>query len=136
MPLYEITGPNGEVYQIEGPEGASRNDVINAITSRLEDSAPPSNRQSDLLNLNVESQPLPEDPEDPEESVYDLTEPKKGITGVEGIDAVLDIPLNILTPSIHNFILKSGSEVIPGLNSSLKPPTLFQIFLVTTCGAK
>jgi hypothetical protein len=53
-------------------------------------SLPPSNRQSDLLNLDVESQPPSKEP------VMDLTQPEKGITGVEGIDAALDIPLNIL----------------------------------------
>ena len=41
MPLYEIPGPNGKVYQIEGPEGASRDDIINAITSQHEDFAAP-----------------------------------------------------------------------------------------------
>ena len=41
------------------------------------------------------------------------------------------IPLKTLTPSLHNFILKSGSDATPGLNSSLKPPTLSQILLET-----
>ena len=31
---------------------------------------------------------------------------------------------------------KSGSEAMPGLNSSLKPPTLSHIFFETKCGAK
>ena len=41
MPLYEIPGPNGKIYEIEGPEGASRDEIINAITSQHEDFAPP-----------------------------------------------------------------------------------------------
>jgi hypothetical protein len=35
MPIYDITGPNGQLYSIEGPEGATREQVINAIQSRL-----------------------------------------------------------------------------------------------------
>ena len=37
-------------------------------------------------------------------------------------------PLNNLTPIFQSFILKSGSDPKPGLNSSLNPPTLFQVF--------
>lgn len=36
MPLYEISGPDGKLYQIEGPEGASRDQIINAIQSRMQ----------------------------------------------------------------------------------------------------
>ena len=32
----------------------------------------------------------------------------------------------ILTPDFQSFMLRSGSEPIPGLNSSLKPPILSQ----------
>lgn len=35
MPLYEIAGPDGKVYEIEGPPGASREEVIAAIQARL-----------------------------------------------------------------------------------------------------
>jgi len=35
MPLYEITSPEGITYEIEGPEGASREEVIAAIQYRL-----------------------------------------------------------------------------------------------------
>lgn len=31
MPLYQIQAPNGLTYQIEGPDGASQQDVINAV---------------------------------------------------------------------------------------------------------
>lgn len=34
MPLYEITGPDGVLYEIEGPAGASREQVISAIERR------------------------------------------------------------------------------------------------------
>ena len=35
MPLYSITGPDGNNYQIEGPEGATREQVIAAVQRRL-----------------------------------------------------------------------------------------------------
>lgn len=34
MPLYQIQAPNGQTYQIEGPEGASQQDVINAVLAQ------------------------------------------------------------------------------------------------------
>jgi len=34
MPIYEITAPDGKTYEIEGPPGASRQDVISAIIAR------------------------------------------------------------------------------------------------------
>jgi hypothetical protein len=34
MPLYKIQAPNGQTYQIEGPEGASQQDVINAVLAQ------------------------------------------------------------------------------------------------------
>lgn len=36
MPLYSIKGPDGKVYEIEGPEGATREQVIRAIQARME----------------------------------------------------------------------------------------------------
>ena len=34
MPIYEIPAPNGKTYSIEGPEGATREQVIAAILER------------------------------------------------------------------------------------------------------
>jgi hypothetical protein len=39
MPLYSVTGPDGKTYSINGPEGASREQVIDAIQTKL--AAPP-----------------------------------------------------------------------------------------------
>lgn len=41
MPLYEITAPNGKRYRIEGPEGASREDVARAVLAQNPDAATP-----------------------------------------------------------------------------------------------
>jgi hypothetical protein len=38
MPLYSITGPDGQTYEIEGPEGASREQVIDAVKYKLGES--------------------------------------------------------------------------------------------------
>ena len=35
MPLYQITGPDGNLYEIEGPEGATRQQVISAVQKRM-----------------------------------------------------------------------------------------------------
>ena len=35
MPLYSIKGPDGNTYQIEGPEGATREQVIDAIQAKI-----------------------------------------------------------------------------------------------------
>ena len=29
MPLYEVTAPNGKIYEVNTPEGASEQDAIN-----------------------------------------------------------------------------------------------------------
>jgi len=35
MPLYEITGPGGKVYEIEGPPGASKEQIVQAVQAKL-----------------------------------------------------------------------------------------------------
>jgi len=35
MPLYSIKGPDGKTYSINGPAGASRDEVISAIQNQL-----------------------------------------------------------------------------------------------------
>ena len=35
MPLYQINGPDGNLYEIEGPEGATRQQVISAVQKRM-----------------------------------------------------------------------------------------------------
>lgn len=41
MPLYRITAPNGQTYQIEGPEGASDADVAQAVLAQHPDAGSP-----------------------------------------------------------------------------------------------
>ena len=35
MPIHSIQGPDGNTYSIEGPEGATRDQVINAIQLKM-----------------------------------------------------------------------------------------------------
>lgn len=35
MPTYEVTAPNGKTYEVEGPEGASHDEVISAVVARF-----------------------------------------------------------------------------------------------------
>ena len=42
MPLYKIKSPEGVTYQIEGPDGASQEDVIAAVQSQIARDNPPS----------------------------------------------------------------------------------------------
>ena len=35
MALYEVTGPDGKQYEVEGPAGATDAQIINAVTSQL-----------------------------------------------------------------------------------------------------
>ena len=37
MPLYQIQAPNGKTYRIEGPAGASQDDVISAVLQQFPD---------------------------------------------------------------------------------------------------
>lgn len=41
MPLYQIQGPDGRTYRIEGPPGASREEIIEAIEDQLASKKPP-----------------------------------------------------------------------------------------------
>lgn len=45
MPAYQITAPNGKTYRIEGPEGASQEDVQNAVLAQFPDAAGPQEPQ-------------------------------------------------------------------------------------------
>ena len=42
MPLYEVTAPNGKVYEVNTPEGASEQDAINYIASQQSQPEQPS----------------------------------------------------------------------------------------------
>ena len=46
MPTYQITDPTGVTHQIDGPDGASQDDVINAV--KAASTPPPQDRFSQL----------------------------------------------------------------------------------------
>lgn len=61
MVTYEIQGPDGNVYQIDGPEGARKEDIIRAIQARLQkDKYAKMQAEIDALR-----QPLPTPPVEP-----------------------------------------------------------------------
>lgn len=53
MPLYSIKGPDGNTYQIEGPEGATREQIIDAIQYKLGQQAKPSAKPETTFGGNV-----------------------------------------------------------------------------------
>ena len=57
MPLYQITGPDGNLYEIEGPEGATRQQVISAVQKRMS-SQGDSDIESRLQKLRAEREEL------------------------------------------------------------------------------
>jgi hypothetical protein len=46
MATYEVKAPNGKIYNVNGPAGASKQDVINAVLGHLEDSEPEATPQA------------------------------------------------------------------------------------------
>ena len=57
MPLYQITGPDGNLYEIEGPEGATRQQVIAAVQKRMS-SQEDAGVESRLQQLRAEREEL------------------------------------------------------------------------------
>jgi len=53
MPLYSIKGPDGNTYQIEGPEGATREQIIDAIQYKLGQQAKPAAKPETTFGGNV-----------------------------------------------------------------------------------
>jgi len=53
MPLYSIKGPDGNTYQIEGPEGATREQIIDAVRYKLEAQAKPQAAPETTFGGNV-----------------------------------------------------------------------------------
>ncbi len=45
MPLYEITGPDGKTYEIEGPAGATKQQVVEAVLAKLDAQRRPRTRE-------------------------------------------------------------------------------------------
>ena len=57
MPLYQITGPDGNLYEIEGPEGATRQQVIAAVQKRMS-SQEDANAEARLQQLRAEREEM------------------------------------------------------------------------------
>ena len=57
---YTITGPDGKDYSIDGPEGATREQVISKIKERLGSSAPSSQQQPDIYTQQAQKQSIGE----------------------------------------------------------------------------
>jgi len=57
MPLYQITGPDGNLYEIEGPEGATRQQVISAVQKRMS-SQEDASAEARLQQLRAEREEL------------------------------------------------------------------------------
>jgi hypothetical protein len=57
MPLYQITGPDGNLYEIEGPEGATRQQVIAAVQKRMS-SQEDTNAEARLQQLRAEREEM------------------------------------------------------------------------------
>lgn len=46
MPVYQISAPNGKIYEIEGPEGASQEEVIAQVTKQYPEATTPLRRSA------------------------------------------------------------------------------------------
>lgn len=56
MPLYQISAPDGNTYEIEGPEGAAQQDVERAVLAQFPEAGkPPQGFLGNLMDLAVES---------------------------------------------------------------------------------
>jgi hypothetical protein len=94
MPLYSIKGPDGREYQIEGPEGASKEQIVDAIQYKLQA------KQDDIARHQNKS------------AMADLgTKFKQGLERLPGAVAGLaDIPFAVATghPVIEPLATKAG----------------------------
>jgi hypothetical protein len=55
MPIYSVQGPDGRIYDIEGPEGASDADVISALEEHLASQPKPKKGLMAALGKGAES---------------------------------------------------------------------------------
>jgi hypothetical protein len=53
VPVYQITGKNGKVYQIEGPPNASREQVIKAVLRQAPEAGVPPQKKSPLEDIPI-----------------------------------------------------------------------------------
>lgn len=53
MPVYQITGKNGKVYQIEGPANATREQIVKAVLERAPEAGVPPQEESFIESIPV-----------------------------------------------------------------------------------
>jgi hypothetical protein len=53
MPLYSIQAPDGHTYTIEGPDGASQQDVINAVLAQHPEAGTPAPAAKPTSGIHV-----------------------------------------------------------------------------------
>ena len=68
MPIYEIQAPDGEIYEIEGPEGASDGQLISALQQYLQPAEDAGESRLDIARRRQQEyiaalKPTPEEPD-------------------------------------------------------------------------
>ena len=104
MPIYEMTAPDGKTYQIEGPEGATDDQVRAAIMQQNPHLA------------------IPEEPQFAQQPAAPAATPQQPSMGEQFMQGVANIPQNLVGAAETAGTLATGAVVAPltGLGGLLK----------------